>query len=285
MLRPSPAHLAYAIHQSDQVELRALDLATPGFRLIGPVVEVPLRPDAPYHAEALLVREAQRTWELRVARLGDDPLLRDPVAVDTPPPVWARVAHRPDGSRCAVFFVPRDRDDRREVEVLLAPWAEGAPPGPPRPVARWPGALLAADQRVDAGGVVVGVALLDVGLEVPQYALFHWRIDRDDRFEQCAFSRIAWPWSTPVERALLRTSTFGAPYAVLKGGPESAYVACRGEDVVPLPDALAPPAEPLDVYFLDQTVPTLVYADPRAGFSLYHTGPRRPRIAPTGLVA
>lgn len=266
--------LVCAVYAHDQVTTCMVELDGADALIAAPLLEAPFAPGAAPHAEALLIQEVPGGFALRVAHLGATAALDPAVLCEGPLPRWAHIAYRADGSRCATLLAPRWlRPGEPAVAVSLGPWEPDAPPSPPSLQANWPGVLIAADQAMTAEGAALGVALLDMGVDAPRYALQRWRVTAEGRFEEGTLTWVAWSCADPIVYAVLRVNAQHAPCALLlSGGQDAAWFRgdARGE-VVSLAGVIDPMAAPVDVFFLDWTEPAILYNDPRCGLRI-HTG-------------
>lgn len=267
--------LVCAVHASEQqVTTCMVELDATDYLIAAPLLEAPFAPGAAPHAEALLIHEIPGGYELRVAQLGATATLGPAVSCEGPVPRWAHIAYRADGSRCTTFLAPRWlRPGEPAIAVSLGPWEPDAPPVQPVLQGNWPGVLLAADQTMTAEGTALGVALLDMGIDAPRYALQRWRVTTEGRFEEGTLTWVAWERANPIAHAVLRVNVQHDPCALLlSGGPDAGWFRCdaRGE-VVSLAGVIDPMAAPVDVFFVNWTEPAILYNDPRCGLRI-HTG-------------
>lgn len=288
--------LNHIVHTYGRLEIGGVGLNAPGYEIVPPLFEDPFEPGAKQGAEALLIREVEGGWLLCAVDLdGGVITARDSssgggggVGSSSPPndlfvkgpmPLQNYTAYRSDASRRTVFSQQNNLSaDRASVSLSVAGWAKGSLPQTPKLLAEWEGVLVAADQCLTATDALVGAALLYVppaaaaAADSHFYELRRWRLEADDTFIETGNLPLFWKPGTAIEKAVLRIRQDEKMFALLKNTEDNLWRLFDGEELKLLADSLQNIAEPIKIFFVDQSVPCILFPDAESGLRLAYLG-------------
>lgn len=265
--------LGYAV-RGDAIFDDRIDLQEPGWRIVGPLCELPTDAPAAADAELLLLRDEGERWRLRAIRLVDTAVLGDDFVGPAPAPCWTRVAVRPDGARRLFGATTTDEG----TSLWRMPWAAGDGPAAPQQLLALPGELLAAAAQLGAEGMIFGAAVVVTTTpHGPLHTLWSWSLTTDDQLHHRS-AALTCLTGAAVDEAIVAVDLVGDAAVLVRRGDEWSHIdALRPEVAAPAPEL----ASPLQLAFLRGRTPVVVHAAPGHGLRLHLLGAPPRFIAPT----
>jgi hypothetical protein len=279
--------LRYAVHTHGHIKTGEISLGDKDYQIIAPLLEDPFcEPYENQKAETLLMREKENGWEMRVVALTDEPQIREPIAVDGPKPRQCYTAYRSDAERRTIFWEQTSFAGEKEAVALsVSNWAKGKNPPIPKLKAAWEGKFVAADQSLTGDDAVLGAVLLHIEAENKNfYEISRWRIDARDNFTELPAIRLEWNPETTISEAVIRIRADECVFALLRSAQDDQWRICSGDgNLKPLKESLQNINGQVNIFFVNQTVPAILYTDPQCGLRFAFEGAAPKRLAPTGL--
>jgi hypothetical protein len=275
--------LEFAVHAHAKVTADRIQLGEGG-RLFGPPLEDPGaagHDPAQRGFEILWIRPNTAGWELHVVPIASDRQRQAPTQVSGPPPSNVLTTYDRNGGRTTWFLrsVPDTRGQPwTELSATVWPLALGLTPRAPTSMARWPGWVMTASLAQRPDDSAFGVALINEAAGQPMIVR-RWR-SGPQGFEELDAAELGWPATDPIEFGVLRVAQNGHWYALIRS-TRGAWGWCQsGRPAQLLPAKYADVRTPLDIFFIDGTVPALVYTRARCGLCVHVLGPLSRRLSP-----
>lgn len=182
-----------------------------------------------------------------------------------PKPSWMKSHIASNGQRALVFV----RDTGQGCALFLQPWPQAGAPVEPRTLAKWNGTCLGAgtvmidDDSIRGATLVRGPQASGAKLE-----LIVWKIGPKGEFGERARHTIPWAFQTGISRALVRVGPGGKAVALIaaEGGPWQFFDDEAG--LKPLPAVVAAARQPVEVVFMDESVPVFIAGQVGQGFQV-----------------
>jgi hypothetical protein len=184
---------------------------------------------------------------------------------DSRQPSWMMSHIQSTGRRILTYAVAKDK----ACELFVRPWPQAGAPGEARSLARWEGAfqgggaLLIADDSIRGATLVRGPQGEGSTLE-----LITWKLNAQGEFAERTRHKIAWPFQSQVNRAVVRIGPSGKAVALLAGEDERWQFFDEESGVQPLPASVAATKLPVDVVFMGDAEPVLIFGRMTQGFEL-----------------
>ncbi len=272
--------LEFAIHAQGQVRCDHTELSEGG-RLFGPVLEDPATSDPERRGfEMLWVCPNSTGWELHLIPIAIDRPRQPPTTVPGPPPVNVLTTYDRNGGRMTWFLrIVTGSRGQALTELSGSAWPMGVTPRLPTMLGRWPGRVVTASIAQRPDDTVYGVALIHEPEPVPRMVVHRWWSGAAG-FEELDTVELGWPVDDPIEYGVLRVAQDGRWYALVRAA-RGVWGWCEdGQPGQILPAGYADVNAPVDIVFVDGTVPALVYTRPRCGLRVHLMGEPACRRAP-----
>jgi hypothetical protein len=277
--------LNFCIHTHGQIRKREILLGENGYSIVPPLLEDPLVLPIEYqNAEALLQRQTENGWELRVVSLAENSQKYEPLVMDGRLPRQGYTAYRSDNKRRTVFWQQDFADKGPAVVLSIAMWGKSESLTPPQVQAEWAGEFVAADQSLTDDDSIVGAVLLHniVGGK-HNYELRSWRLDPNDNFTESAVAPFIWNSSSIIEKAVVRIRSDENIFAIFQFVGENLWRKAYGSnETMLMPQSIRKIGGEIDVFFVAQSVPAILYTDPERGLNFAFEGSPPKRFSPTG---
>lgn len=267
--------LEYAIHARTKITTGRLELGEGG-HLCGPPLEDPhtAQPDPDRRGfEILWIRPNQAGWALHLIPIASDRQRQAPTQVHGPSPTNVLTTYDRNGARTTWFLrsIPDSRGQpTTELSATAWPLALGLTPRPPTLMVRWRGQIMTASVAQRPDDSAFGVALIN-GSAGQSMIVHRWR-SGPQGFEELDPDELGWPSNDPIEFGVLRVAQDGRWYALVRS-KRGAWGWCqRGQSAQFLPAKYADVRSPLDIFFVDGTIPALVYTRARCGLCVHMLG-------------
>ncbi len=278
--------LKYIVHRFGQISAYKIPLDDNNYKIIPPLLEDPFnKPSEKQNADALLMRETDGGWEMRVLTLGDASALSQPVKAQGPIPVQSYTAYRSDTERRTIFWEQNMFSaEKAAVALSVSNWAAGKVPQAPKLKAAWEGKFVAADQSLTDDDAVIGAVLLHLETDNKNnYELRRWKIDSNDIFTESPAVRINWNPETVITEAVLRIRADEYVFALLRSAEDDLWrVLAEDGELKLLPENLQNITGKVNIFFVNQSVPAILYTDPECGLRIAFDGPAPKRFSPAG---
>lgn len=180
-------------------------------------------------------------------------------------PSWAMLVDPAESPR-ALYFT---QSDGTRSTLRLLPWPRKAAPGAIKVLHEVPGDVIAGDVLLDAADAAHGALLQISDPRERALSLARFRVTLQDGFVLGESHDIPWPFSTDIQRAVVRVGPGGIPAALLQdpNGTWSAFSPADG--LVKAPSQVAQSVAAIDLAFLTEGVPLLVVGQPMSGFEVF----------------
>ncbi len=182
-----------------------------------------------------------------------------------PKPSWMKSHITSSGQRLFAFI----RDTDQGCTFFLQPWSQTGPSGEPRSLAKWNGTCLGGgtvminDDSIRGATLVRGPQAGGAKLE-----LIVWKIGPKGEYGERARHTIPWAFQHAVNRALVRIGPGGKAVALIAGGDGQWQFFDDETGFQPLPATVAGARQPVEVVFMDESVPVFIVGQVGQGFQV-----------------
>lgn len=279
--------LKYVVHNFGRVQTAEIPLVNNDYKIIAPLLEDPFtEPHERQYAEALLIRQAENGWEMRLLSIPENGKQGETIKVQGAIPDKFYTLYRSDTERRTVFWQQSIFSNQKPAAVLsISNWAKGKLPQPPQIKAIWEGKVIAADQSLTGDDSVVGAVLLKVETDEKfYYELRKWRLDPRDNFTESPAIPVLSHTESVITEAILRIRPDWYVFGLLRYDKDKLWRSLRNDDEVKLlSDELQNINGEINIFFVNQTTPAILYTDPECGLRIAFDGPAPKRFLPAGF--
>lgn len=275
----SESKLKYVIHNEEKFQGHSIKLDEGKYKIIPPILEDPFVEGVTQRAEIVLVKKNVDSWQLLLLVLDDSHLLSKSENISGVSPKWTKTAYRKDGVRHTFFIF----DENNEVKLSSSSWKLRQNPPTPKLIKTWQGNFLAADQNLSNNNNIFGVALLKKNKNKLRYVIKKWGVNNENQLNSIQEIPLNLEEKLSIENAIIRINGEGTPFVSFKIKDENNWfwIDKTGE-ISSLSKLLPERSLPMDIIFIDEIYPAILFSDPICGLKIRYLGPQKAYRPPTG---